>query len=190
MPTETMMQLGTIAELKLQPVDGTVKIFVASKTFLGDGMGGMYYWDPSSTDTEDMIFLNYIKSALSANGRWIRMYQRSRNIAQGVLVSNGNVKTLYAPGVTNSAGTVTLSLSDKGAPIFSEIWENRSYCSAPANAPADAVQAYISGMAQDLSSTTHSYYRANAITVLAATVLGSLVNVGAGVKVQFVITGV
>jgi len=189
MPSQSLIQVDTITDLKLQPVDATVKVFVQAKLILGDGLGGFYYWDAASTLNEDMIFMNVVTSSLSSAGRWIRMFQRSRTLSQGVLVSNGNVKTLYAPGTTLANGTATCSLNDAaGNAIFSEVWENRSYCTTPVSAPADAVQSYISAFSA--SSTTHAYYKVNAITVLAATVLGPLVNVGAGIKVQFIITGV
>ena len=110
------------------------------------------------------------------------------------MVNNGGVKTLYASGITDSSGGIQLYLTDDGTAtgnaLFAEIWRNTSQCTQPATGPSTAVQSYVKALSADLKSTTHGFYKANAVTVTLGLVYAPFAAVGAGIPAQFEITGV
>ena len=192
--TQDLMQLSTLADLKALPVASGTKVFIAGKATVGDGLGGFYYWDANSNAAEDTTYLNVVASLKSATGRWVRMFQRARNYPQGVMVTNANVKTFYASAVTDANGDCTITLTDdntpSGNPLFTDIWFNDSKATITATGPANSVTSYVKTLAANLKSTTHGYFRANAVTVTLGLLYNPFSTVGAGVPVQFRIDGI
>ena len=193
-----MSAAESIANLKTWQVETGSQIFILGKTTPGDGLGGFYRWDETdSTSAEDMTNLNIIKSDRTNQGRWKRVFQRSQSLPQGLLVTNGPLKTLYVSTTTLADGTATIYLTmdgtSTGTPIFTEIKFNDSKASYGATNPSSAVQSFF--MTESLVSTKHGYYKANAITLTLALVTGGLllnplISVGAGVPVRFRVEGI
>ena len=189
---QNISMVRTLTDLKAVAVGSISTVFMLGRVTSGDGLGGFYDWNETSTDAEDTQFLNTVVSNNSATGRWIRVYQKAKTVPQGILVSNGGVKTLYVSTVTDSNGKAKINLTTDNTPtgpsIFTEIWENRSYSKLTATGPGDAVQSYL--VAADLKTTTHGYYKANAITITLGLVVPPLASTGAGIAVGFKIEGI
>ena len=187
---ETLLQVTTIADLKAQPLDTNVKVFVQSYISLGDGLGGMYYWDSSSTLAEDMVFLNTITSNVSSSGRWVRLNQRARSIPQGYFTQNGNVKEVFINAVTDGNGRATVNLTTDNTPtgpsIFTEVWDNRSYATDPQTVNT-SVRSCVYANPAGLKTTTHQFSKPNQILALLAF---ADTPVAAGVAVRFIVKGV
>ena len=180
------------------PSDTPVRFLVA-KNAVGDNLGGFYRWDATSTASEDTQYLNVVASSLTSTGRWVRVFQKAKTYAQGVLVNNGGIRTLYAPAVTDSNGQVAINLTDDntltGNNLFSEIWQvtpQQNPTVALANAP-------IMGSAQasgDLKKVTCIFHQNNSTTLgatllaIAGTVIKGLTPVPANVSVLVKIEGI
>jgi len=61
---------GTIADLRMQSGFPVAMVNVSGLITVNDGNGGSYYWEPSSTATDDGFIT--IKAAATETGRWIR----------------------------------------------------------------------------------------------------------------------
>lgn len=192
--TKDMMQYDLLADLVAAPVTAGATAFFAGRTVIGDGQGGLYRWDASSTATEDTKFLNVVASSVSSAGRWIRVFQRARVLPHGILVMNGGVKTFFASGVTAADGTVSLSLTMDntagGEAIFTEIWSNTSIARTVSTTPGGAVQSFLVEEAANLKSTKHGFCKANVLTLALGLLYNPFIMVGAGVNVRTRVEGV
>ena len=186
-------QIGLLADLKQQPVAIGARALLVGRTSLDDGLGGFYRWDENATGADDLSFMNKLSSDVSPTGRWVRIFQKATSYPQGVLVKNGGVKTFYAGGVTNSNGDCTLNLTDDGTlsgnALFAEVWFNDSKSTVTATGPANAVTSYVKSLSSDLKTTTHGFFRANAVTVTLGLLYSPFAAVPAGIPVQFQING-
>ena len=128
MPTTLgILTVGSMTELKSAPTSADTTVLLLGKSTASDGFSGFYRWDPDSSATEDLTFMNAITSSLSSTGRWVRIFQRARTLPHGVLVYNGGVKSFYPlNAVTDANGEVVLNLTENntttGVPLFSAIW--------------------------------------------------------------------
>ena len=181
-----------IADLKAMPVSPSTKVFVFGKDTIGDNLGGFYYWDNASTLPEDSVYLNVITSDNTPTGRWRRVFAKSVQYPQGVLVNTGGVKKFYAAGVINASGECALNLTadntPNGAPLFAEIWKNDSRAKTTATTPSQAVSSYTKS--ETLKTTTHGYFRANPVTITLGLAYAPFASAPPGTPVQFEITGV
>lgn len=96
------LHLKTVNDLKAAPVSADTVVFLISAVTVGDNKGGFYMWDASSTETPETTYYNAVQSNSTATGRWIRVFQRARNLPHGVLVNNGGVMHFYCPTTINS----------------------------------------------------------------------------------------
>jgi len=194
--TRATTQVKTLAELQTQPFDASVVVWMLCKAAMDDNMGGFYWWDPTSTAAVDNQYLTVIASTVngSAPGRWIRLFQRTRTLPHGTLIYNGNVKRFIATGVTASDGTVTTNLTmdgtANGTPIFSEIWDNAARATSDAATLALANQSYKKTTATNLKSTTHQFYRANAVTFTLGLLYTPFAGAPAGIATVTVVEGI
>lgn len=182
-----------LADLQtVTPTDGDL-LFLLGKNNVGDGLGGFYRYDANSTATVDNVFLNSVASTTTTAGRWVRVFQRAAQLPQGILVTNGGVKTLYVQATTDSTGSATIYMTvdgtPTGTPIFGSIMANISRVTTPAANPSQAVQTYIVSTSSDLRTTTHGCFRPNALTVAVGAVYNPYTTVGAGISVAFEIEG-
>lgn len=165
-----------------------------------DGLGGTYYWDAASTEAEDATYLNVVAPA-TGPGRWKRIIARVTVLPQGVLVSNGGVKTLYATAtVVGAAGQATINLTTDntatGSALFSEIWENTSMVKPPL--VAATVEDNITCICQTeaLKATTHVAVRGSKTTLpaVATALLGLVITsqryAPAGTVLRITVTGI
>ena len=89
---------------------GTVdneQAFVAGYYVAGDGGGGTFYWDASSTAADDAA-ITILPTAHSGAGRWIRIYSRDSNVRW--FGAKGD-------GVTNNDTALTTAVAH-GEPIY------------------------------------------------------------------------
>lgn len=190
--TRDLIQLPLIADLKASAVAANAQAFVSGKTAPSDGLGGLYRWDPVSIATEDMTFLNTVKSDQTDVGRWVRVFQRAQQLPHGVLVNTGGVKAFFANGVTAADGTASLALTmdgtADGVPIFQAIWNNTANARTTSQIAGNAVQSFL--MAETLKTTKHGFSKANAVTMVLGSILSPVAMVGAGINVAFKLEGI
>lgn len=193
--TRGVQQVNLLADLKAMVPSVNQKVLLAGKLTMNDGYGGLYYWDPLSADANDAIYLNVVQSdTVTGSGRWRRIVARISVLPHGTLVNITGVKTFYASKNTDANGAAQLYLTDTGlaggAALFSEVWSNSSRAQTTATGPSQAVQSYTQELTSDLKSTTHGFYKANALTITLGLVYAPFASVGAGIPVQFEITGI
>lgn len=177
MRTMGTLRLETIADLKAAPVaEGQVVLLVGGMS-LGDGRGGFYRWSAASTTAEEMTFLNVVLSDRSTSGRWLRIFQRARKLAHGVLVNNGGVRTFYADGVTDANGQATVNLTEENTPggtaLFAEIWSSSGEAKSSGPTANDSIIGSRKVVANDLKTITYQFNR-GATTTLASSLTGIL----------------
>lgn len=200
MAVRSMVQFDTLADMRAYDVSSwTAGSLMATALLIdinsGDAKGGLYQWSPSSAAAEDLTYYNVVLSNTTSTGRWVRVFQRVRVLPQGRLVYNGDVKTLYVPTTTNASGEATFYLTydgtPTGTPIFSTILENKSEARIDSTDPKTAVQSYVRSQPETNSfiSTTHGYYKANAVTITISMVYSPFASIGAGVSVVATIIG-
>ena len=171
-------------------------VLVLGRTSVGDGNSAFFRWDPTSTAAEDLTYMAVVKSNRTTVGRWVRVFQRNVTVPQGTLVMNGGVKTLYVAAVTDSNGRATINLTYEntptGTPIFSEVWKNDSRARINASTQNEAVSSYMvqSAEATSFKTTTHGYYKPNAVTLTIGLVYAPIANIGAGTTVLFEVVGI
>ena len=186
--------VNTLAEL--QSYDGAtdVVLIMVGATSRDDGRGGIYRFDMSSTESEDLVYLRVVKPANMTTGRWKRINSKVEVYPHGTLVINQNVKTFYAQATTDASGEITLNLTKEntagGTAIFSEVWFNDSRANVTATTISNAIQSYVKNTSANLKTTTHGYYKANALTITLGLVYSPFTSVGAGVQVQFRVEGI
>lgn len=190
----SILYFDTLAEMQAAQVAAGAVALIVGRANATDGEGGFYRFDSAMSGTEDVTFGTQLISTRTAAGRWVRIFQRTKTLPHGILVMNGGVKTFYAPGVTNSAGEVTLNLTTDNTPtgpaIFTEIWFNAARAMAPAESVSNAVQNYVKNQTANLKSTTHGFYRANALNLVLGLLYNPFASTGAGVPVQFRVEGI
>ena len=197
MSTTPMIQLDTIAQLKMQPVAAGTVVMSPGIASVFDGMGGMYRWDPTATGSDDTSNYNTVVSSLTGTGRWVRVFQRTRDLPHGKLTYIGSTKIFTANGVTNAQGQCTLRLTmdntDNGAAIFTEIAWNESQFVGNAATPDDDVRSRVVVQPElavnGLKTTTHGFSKANVVTMVVSLVYRPFGAVGAGVAVRFRVEG-
>lgn len=189
-----VIYVDTIADLKASPIAPDAMMFVKGNQNIGDGLGGFYMWDATSTNTEDTQYLNYIKATDHTTGRWVRLFQRARVQNTGVMVNTGGVKAYYISGTTDANGNVTLNLTEdgtaNGVALFSDIWAITTYPQVNANGPADAVQSYRKSLSANKKNVTYGFYKANALTVTLGLLFVPVTSIGAGTVISFKVEGI
>jgi len=191
-------RVETIALLQALPTYDKAVAFVTGKIAMGDGLGGFYYWDSASVATEDMTFLNTIASTVTTpTGRWIRLFQRARQMSNGILVYNGSVKTFLGTantvGIPN-AGDATLYLTDDGTAngnaLFSQIYYHSARANQASADAANAIQSYFKSLSGNLKTLVYGNYKPNVLTLILNLIYNPYSAVGSGVPVQFVVHGI
>lgn len=112
----------TFADLRLTVGQASSSVTALGQSTANDGQGGIFQWDSSSSASDDN--LNVIKpTALSGNGRWLRMDTRlplskitSVGTSGQVPVSNGT--NLVMQDLPTGSGTVTSFSAGDLSPLF------------------------------------------------------------------------
>lgn len=200
MATLGMLRLNLLADLQNAPVTSNQVVLVTGKMAMTDGLGGFYRWDPTSTADADMGFMNVIPSNVSSTGRWLRIFQRARNLAQGVLVTTGGVRTLYALGVTDSNGRFTVNLTEEntttGTALFTEVWQTAGESTGTASTPNDVVLGSRYSLSSDRKILAYQFSRGGMTTLgstllnIAGAIIPGLRSVPAGTPVAVRVDGI
>ena len=186
--------VNVMADLKAMTPAANQNILLIGKTTVGDGLGGFYRWDASSTADEDLTYLNVIMSTVTSSGRWLRIFQKVRMTAGGAkLVMNGGVKTLFVTGTTDANGQIVVPLTEDGTAggtaLFNTIDSIVVTPQTDAVGPADAVQSYRKNLAANNKTATYGFYKANALTLTLGLVYSPFASIGAGTIVKFTVQG-
>lgn len=198
MPTSTgLVAIDLVAGLKATPVSTMPTIaLVVGGAAIGDGLGGFYRWTWDATDAEDTRFFNVVASAVSATGRWIRVFQRVRPLAGGYLVSNGGFKQFFVGATLNSSGQVAVNLTmdgtTTGTPIFTEVWTTQGDGSAAGSTANDSVIGTRKSLTADLKVLTYQFVRGSNTTLsgILGLVIPGLQGAPAGTSVVVQVSGV
>ena len=83
---------GTITDLRAQAGVSNVQVLLQGLSAIGDQNGGTYYWDASSTDTDDGFVT--IKVTNVTTGRWKRM-PTANTVKGSSLFSAVTLQTAY-----------------------------------------------------------------------------------------------
>jgi hypothetical protein len=169
MPSYAPLEVDTIAQLKQLPTaDGAVVLCVGYQS-IGDGRGGFFRFDASSTANEDMTFLNTVASSVTGTGRWLRIFQRVLPTGQGLITNLGGFKEQYIVLPTDSNGRVTCYLTSDGTAAgtatFSNIlWmDGASLTAAPS--PNDAIVGTQYSLSSDKKELVYQFSRGNSQTL-------------------------
>lgn len=172
------LTLDTINDLReAYTAEGQLVLVLGVATY-GDGLGGFYRWVGSSNAVEDTAFYNVIASNVTTPGRWIRVFQRVRQIGGNTLVSNGSFKMLFAPGVADSNGRVTVYLTDDGTAtgnaLFTTIMQTTGEGTAAVSDPNNVLIGARYSMSSDLKTLVYQFARGNStvLSVLGTNVIG------------------
>lgn len=125
--------LSTINGLKdINPSTSTSNYIVLGSTTLGDGLGGLYHYDSTSTLDEDG-FLVIASDVVGVNGRWLRIDTNDILVVETTTAMNalnidalGNTKTVFVK-------ENNLIYTHNGSN-----WINKLYADTVANLPASA----------------------------------------------------
>lgn len=162
--------INTLAELKATP-GGKDKnpILLLGNSSIGDGSAAHYYWDDTSTEAEDLVYMNTIQSTGIATGRWKKVIARIVTVPQGRLVYNGGKKELFVDTVTGADGTATINLTmdntTNGTAIFSQVWFDDSKATVNTTTANDAVSSCRKSLTNSNKQLTHLFFRGNSSTV-------------------------
>lgn len=189
-----LLQVDLMSNLKTQAIKHGTKVFLVGKYYVNDGLGGLYMYDSSSNVTQDTVYINSITSNLSSTGRWLRVFQKAKAYPQGILVSNGGVKTLFVSGTTDSNGEITINLTGEntsgGTALFKEVWAVNVNPTTDASSVTNAIQSYRKSLPANLKTCTYGFYKANALTITLGLLYNPFTSVGAGTIVNFRVEGI
>lgn len=176
--TTSLLTLDSLNDLRTLPVADAQLVLVLGVTGWGDGLGGFYRWSAGNTTAEDKPYYNFVGSSRSTAGRWVRVFQRVRTIGVNVLVTNGGFKTLFASGVTDANGRLTVYLTDDGTPAGNALFGNIMQTNGEGTAvQTDPNNIFVSGrysLSSDLKTLVYQFARGNSsvVSLLGTTVLG------------------
>lgn len=174
-----MLTLDTVNDLKAAPTQDAQLVLVLGVTAYGDGGGGFYRFDKTSTAANDTSYYNVV-APTAGSGRWVRVFQRVRPIGAGgnIIVANGSFKMIYAPGTTDANGRVTVYLTDDGTAtgnaIFSTIMQTAGEGAANVTDPNNMLIGARYSLSADRKTLVYQFARGNSsvISLLGATILG------------------
>lgn len=172
-----VISANTLTELKAMGGYDKNPVLLLGSTTIGDGSAAHYYWDDSSTETEDLVYMNVIKATNIATGRWKKVIARIVTVPQGRIVYNGGKKELFVDSVVGSDGTATINLTmdntTNGTPIFSQVWFDDSKATVNTTTANDAVSSCRKSLTNSNKQLTHLFFRGNntALNVLGVNVL-------------------
>lgn len=183
-----------LAALKaLDPV-AHPRAFLVCRTVIGDGLGGLYDFDLTASGAEDTVYMNTIPSSTTGTGRWVRVFQKAKAYPQGVMVTNGGVKTFYVSATTDSNGDATFQLTDDGTStgnaLFTELWMYSAQANSPAVNLAAGVNSFFKSVSANLKTMVFGQYKENVVTITLGLLLAPLATVGAGTSVLCKVEGI
>lgn len=177
MISKDILTVNLLSDLQNAPVSNGAIMFLIGKTTLGDGLGGFYRWDDSATGALDTVYLNIVPSNLSPTGRWTRVFQRARNLAHGVLVTTGGIRSFYAPAVIDANSQTVINLTEDntsgGVALFTEVWQTSGESVINVTDPNDVVMGTRKTLSANKKVLTYYFARGNT-TTLGATLLSIL----------------
>jgi len=189
-----ILQVGLLSDLRLQPVDLNVAILMVGMNSMDDNLGGFYRWDATSAVAEDQ-FLNSVVSSMSETGRWVRVFQRVRQLPHGILCYNGGIKTFYGAGTVNGSSEssvyLTMDGTAGGTAIFSNVLATNCEATANISNANDVITACRKSLSVDLKTLTYYFSRGNTQTLagtlvaIAGTVITALRAAPSGTAVIF-----
>jgi hypothetical protein len=123
----TLIKVDTMAQLRLSEGESNQGAMLLGYYAAGDGGGGQFYWDASSTDTDDGGTI--IQSTGIATGRWKRLYSNELNVlwfgvdTTGVTDDGTKIQTILDFNLpvnwgNNSVFKSTIGLDIKGTQDF------------------------------------------------------------------------
>lgn len=194
MSEKSPVVVNNLAQLKALKGAADTIVFMTSRAVMGDSQGGFFWFDEHSTEEENLTYLSIVKPTGQDTGRWKRVFDFVKVLPHGTLVTKQGIKTFYAQGMTNANGEITLNLTlentANGTAMFSQIWFNDSKSTVAAASPSNAVTSYVKSLSANLKTTTHGYFRANAVTISLGLLYAPFAAVPANVPIQFQITGI
>lgn len=171
MSTQAQLVLDTVTALRAARTSAGQIVLVVGATTLADGLGGFYRFDPASTAVDDTTTWNVVRpTAIASNapGRWVRVFQKRRQLASGAhLLTHAGAKTLYVSGTTDSNGEVVVSLTDDdGTALFAEVWMTVAEA-RPSSLPdaSEVVTGTRKALSVDRKQLTYRFARGNATTL-------------------------
>lgn len=176
--TTAALTLDTISDLRAAAVADGQLVLVLGVVVFGDGLGGFYRWNASSTAPEDTTYNNFIASNASTTGRWQRVFQRVRPAGPNLLVANGSFKTVFCPSTTDSNGRCTVYLTDDGTAtgnaLFSQIMETSGEGTAVVTDPNAMLMGARYSISADLTTLVYQFARggSSVVSILGTTILG------------------
>lgn len=169
MNAKDILKVSLLADMQNAPVSADTIIFLVGKDTMGDGLGGFYRWDASATGSLDAQYLNIVPSNKSSSGRWVRIFQRARNLSHGVLVNNGGVKSFYAPSTVDANSQSLINLTEEntanGTAIFSEVWSTNGESIVNVTDPNDVVIGVRKTLSANKKQLTYYFARGNTTTL-------------------------
>lgn len=185
----------TLNELKALPVTDKTPVLLIGKDSIGDNKGGVsFYWDSTSTDSEDLTYLNVIQKTGINTGRWKRTNQKIMVVPQGIVVMNNGIKTLYTTATTDASGNVTINLTldntSNGTAIFTTMRFYKSEAATNSTDPNAYVDVRRTSTSGNLKTVTFKATKptSSLINLLGINVITTMAN-APSVACLFEITG-
>lgn len=192
-----VISLPTMADLKLTQGAPNLAVLLLGRDVVDDDKGGFYMWMEGSA-AESLTYMETVLVDGVTTGYWRRLFLKTRIYPQGIMVSNGIIKTLYgvAPVYVNNSSEaeffMTTNNTVSGTALFTNILSNTSTVISNPGASNDLIISNVKSVSADLKSTIHTYARGGQ-TTLGATLLGLVIpgfrNVSANTQVRFTIVG-
>lgn len=174
---EGVTSLDTIADLKNQPGNISNVVMVLGYLAKGDNKAKHFYFDSTSTLTEDLISLNVI-APITGGGRWLAVINKGIQVTSDMYMKvEGNFKTLYVSGITTIADTTGLRYltnngTSSGDALFTKILYENCIPDVNASSRKEIITANRASISVDLKSISYYLSRPNPDTALNLTVLG------------------
>lgn len=122
-------KIDTFDELRSRVGNLNATIEVLGRTNINDGVGGVFYWDITSTESDDD--LNIIQVDNIAEGRWIRLTTKSAGIPSlSEVTAVGNTTSDSIIGITEPP-------NENSNRLASTSWVNQKISSLPTQVNAD-----------------------------------------------------
>lgn len=149
--------------LKTQPGNTRNIVMTLGGSAVADNLGKFYYYDSTSTATEDLVNYNVITPNNNV-GRWLAVFQRVMQLPHGTLMIDGNIRRFISQTTTTS-GLATINLTTdnttNGPAIFTSVMHDNSISTVDTTVPSDVVISGRKSLSVNLKQLTHVFTRGN-----------------------------